>query len=75
MKVSIVDNGVGIVAEELPYVFNKFYRGEKHRNLDIPGSGLGLSISKYIVEKHGGDITMKSEKNKGTEVSFKVKKS
>lgn len=75
VKVSIVDNGVGIVAEELPYVFNKFYRGEKHRNLDIPGSGLGLSISKYIIEKHGGQISLKSERAKGTEVIFTIRKS
>ena len=58
LRISIKDNGVGIAAEELPLVFNKFYRGEKHRNQNIPGSGLGLSIAKYIAEAHNGSIEM-----------------
>lgn len=70
--VSVKDNGTGIGETELPYVFNKFYRGEKHRNLDIPGSGLGLSIAKYIVEQHGGNISIKSSIDQGTEVIFSI---
>lgn len=71
--ITVKDNGVGIGKGEIPYVFNKFYRGEKHRNLDIPGSGLGLSISKYIVEHHGGSIQIKSSTEYGTEVTFNLK--
>jgi signal transduction histidine kinase len=72
LVISVHDNGVGIGESELPYVFNKFYRGEKHRNLDIPGSGLGLSIAKYIVERHGGSIDIKSSTQYGTEVTFSI---
>ncbi|MGH4123429.1 MAG: ATP-binding protein [Clostridium sp.] len=72
LVISVKDNGVGIGESELPYVFNKFYRGEKHRNLDIPGSGLGLSIAKYIVEKHGGNIEIESSSQHGTEVTFSI---
>lgn len=73
LRISIKDNGVGIAAEELPLVFNKFYRGEKHRNQNIPGSGLGLSIAKYIAEAHNGTIEMLSSKDKGTEVIIKIR--
>lgn len=54
--VYVKDKGIGISSADIPYIFNKFYRGEKSRNQDIPGSGLGLSISKYIIEAHGGFI-------------------
>jgi len=70
LKVRVKDNGIGIGAGEISHVFEKFYRGEKHRGLDIPGSGLGLSIAKYIVNQHNGDISVKSERDKGTEVFF-----
>lgn len=73
LKISIKDNGVGIAADELSSVFNKFYRGEKHRNQNIPGSGLGLSIAKYIAEAHRGSIEMISSKDKGTEVIMKIR--
>lgn len=70
--ISVKDDGSGIGEGDLPYVFNKFYRGEKHRNLDIPGSGLGLSIAKYIVEQHGGSIGVNSLTEQGTEVTFSI---
>ena len=66
LKVRVKDNGIGIGAREISHVFEKFYRGEKHRGLDIPGSGLGLSIAKYIVNQHNGDISIKSEGDRGT---------
>ena len=67
------DNGIGIAQDELKLVFSKFYRSEKHRNQNIPGSGLGLSIAKYIVEMHNGNIEIVSGKDKGTTVYVKIR--
>ncbi|MBZ9606318.1 HAMP domain-containing histidine kinase [Clostridium estertheticum] len=69
---SVMDNGSGISLEDIPYVFNKFYRAEKSRSMSIPGSGLGLSICKYIVEAHGGDIKCKSNPVAGAEFIFTI---
>lgn len=66
MEITVWDNGEGIRAMDIPFVFHKFYRGEKSRNISIPGSGLGLSICKYIVEEHGGEISCSSKRNEGT---------
>lgn len=56
VRFRVVDQGPGIPAESLPYVFDSFYRVDKSRNSRIPGSGLGLSIAREIVRQHGGDI-------------------
>jgi signal transduction histidine kinase len=64
--IKVWDNGPGIGASDIPFVFDKFYRGEKSRNMSIPGSGLGLSICKYIIEAHNGEIQCESRKNQGT---------
>lgn len=69
---SIMDNGNGISLEDIPYVFDKFYRAEKSRSMSIPGSGLGLSICKYIVEAHDGKIKCKSNSVDGTEFIFTI---
>lgn len=66
LLVKIADNGRGIDRTDIPFVFEKFYRGEKSRNTKVPGSGLGLSICKYIIENHGGEISLESGKEKGT---------
>jgi signal transduction histidine kinase len=70
--VSIKDNGDGIAAGDLPFVFDKFYRGEKARTQNIPGSGLGLNIAKYIVENHGGRIECDSVLYAGTTMGFSL---
>lgn len=70
--VSIRDNGKGIEATDLPFVFDLFYRGNKARTQNIPGSGMGLNIAKYIVEKHGGNIECDSIVGVGTTVSFSI---
>lgn len=70
--VYIQDNGIGIASEDMPYIFNKFYRGDKSRNSKIQGSGLGLSTCKYIVEKHGGEIFCESLQNKGSIFYFTI---
>lgn len=67
--IRILDNGIGINADDIPYVFDKFYRAEKSRTSSIPGSGLGLSICKYIIEEHLGEIYCKS-RTRGCEVGF-----
>jgi signal transduction histidine kinase len=74
ITVNIKDFGSGISIGDIPFVFNKFYRGEKHRNTNISGSGLGLSISKYIVESHGGNIKCSSALESGTTISFTIPK-
>lgn len=68
--IKVKDNGIGISSDDIPYVFDKFYRAEKSRSSSIPGSGLGLSICKYIVEEHGGEIYCRSRNRKGCEFGF-----
>jgi signal transduction histidine kinase len=64
--ISIRDNGVGIPAEDLPYIFNKFFRSRTDATKDIEGTGLGLAIVQSIVENHGGQITVQSKPGEGT---------
>ncbi|WP_310604267.1 sensor histidine kinase, partial [Anaerosporobacter sp.] len=70
LSIHVIDNGIGISAEDIPYVFDKFYRAEKSRSSNISGSGLGLSICKYIINQHGGEIYCHSKKSGGSEFWF-----
>jgi len=72
MEVSVVDTGEGIPAEELPFIFERFYRVDKSRTRATGGSGLGLTIAKRLVEAHGGKIKVQSEVGKGSRFSFTV---
>jgi signal transduction histidine kinase len=63
---TVADTGIGIPADELPLVFDRFYRGEKPRSMQISGTGLGLAIVKEIVELHGGRVTVESQEGQGT---------
>ena len=70
VRVTVSDTGTGIPAEELPYVFERFWRGDKSRARAGGGSGLGLAIAKQIVELHGGTIGIESQPGVGTTVWF-----
>ena len=70
VRVEIQDTGEGIPAQDLPHVFERFYRGEKSRSRATGGAGLGLAIAKGIVEAHGGTIEVESQPGQGTRFSF-----
>jgi signal transduction histidine kinase len=72
LRVEVADTGEGIRPEDLPYVFDRFYRGEKSRNRTTGGAGLGLAIAKGIVEAHGGTISVESRLGEGTRVVFTI---
>lgn len=69
-KIIIKDSGIGIPKEDIPYIFNRFYRVDKSRVKEKGGSGLGLSIVKSIVDSYGGSISVESEPDKGTLITI-----
>lgn len=74
IQVEIEDNGKGIGAHELPFIFDRFYRTDTSRNSAKGGSGIGLSIVKKIIEDHGGEIWATSKELTGTVMYFKLRK-
>jgi signal transduction histidine kinase len=70
VTVEVVDTGEGIKPEDLPYVFDRFYRGEKSRSRATGGAGLGLAIAKGVIEAHGGQIGVESLPGNGTRFYF-----
>jgi signal transduction histidine kinase len=66
VKTVVQDTGIGISAEDLPRIFDKFYRIKSEKTRGIVGTGLGLAIVKHIVEAHLGSISVESEAGKGT---------
>ncbi len=71
---SVHDNGIGIPREELPYIFERFYRADKSRNRTTGGSGIGLTIVKSIVQAHGGSVAVMSELGKGSTFTVSLPK-
>lgn len=64
--IQIEDSGIGIPSEQLPFIFDRFWRAEEARTPEIKGTGLGLAIAESIVQAHEGKITVKSQPNRGT---------
>ena len=70
VRVEVCDTGEGIPPADLPHIFERFFRGEKSRNRATGGAGLGLAISKGIIEAHGGQLWVESQVGKGSTFSF-----
>jgi two-component system, OmpR family, sensor histidine kinase BaeS len=74
VNISVVDNGIGIGSEDLPHIFDRFYRSDKSRNRETGGSGIGLTIAKTLVDAHKGMISVESKLGEGTEFIIKLPK-
>ncbi|HWQ75301.1 MAG TPA: HAMP domain-containing sensor histidine kinase [Syntrophomonas sp.] len=68
--ITVEDSGIGIAPEDLPYIFNRFYKSDKARNRNGSGAGLGLSIGKWIIEQHKGEIKAESVLHQGTKITI-----
>ena len=74
VRVDVVDTGEGVAPDDLPHIFERFYRSEKSRNRGLGGAGLGLAIARGLVEAHGGRIWAQSVPGKGSTFSFVLPK-
>ncbi|MDZ4230452.1 MAG: ATP-binding protein, partial [Dehalococcoidales bacterium] len=72
IAITVADSGEGIPAEDLPYIFERFYRVDKSRTRATGGNGLGLTIAKRLVEAHGDNIEVESELGRGSRFTFTV---
>lgn len=72
VMIEVADDGIGISSNNLPRLFERFYRVDKSRSREVGGTGLGLAIVKHIIEAHHQTIKVSSEKDKGTVFSFSL---
>ncbi|MDD5772357.1 MAG: ATP-binding protein [bacterium] len=72
LQINITDTGIGIPEEDLPRLFERFYRVDKARSREMGGTGLGLSIVKHIVQAHGGEVFVRSDLGQGSTFSFTI---
>jgi hypothetical protein len=70
--ISVQDTGIGIASEDLPFVFDRFWRADRARSQRSGGLGLGLAIAQSIAQQHGGDITVTSQPNSGTRFEVRL---
>ena len=70
VEIEVMDTGEGIRPEDLPYIFDRFYRGEKSRSRATGGAGLGLAVARGIIEAHGGRIRAESQVGQGARLIF-----
>uniref|UniRef100_Q01RB1 histidine kinase n=1 Tax=Solibacter usitatus (strain Ellin6076) TaxID=234267 RepID=Q01RB1_SOLUE len=71
-QASVSDTGIGIASQDMPHLFDRFWRADKARSREQGGAGLGLSIAKWIVDMHGGSISVQSEPGKGSVFTIQV---
>lgn len=64
--IEVEDTGIGIPEQDLPYIFDRFYRVDQERTREMGGTGLGLAIAQQIIAAHGGRITVRSQLGKGS---------
>lgn len=70
LLIAVVDTGIGIAAKDLPHIFERFWRAENSRKVTSGGSGIGLALTKGLIERQGGEIEVESELGKGTTFRF-----
>ena len=72
VRISITDNGSGIAEDEIPFIWDRYYKSNKNHKRAVTGTGLGLSIVKKIIDLHGGSYGVTSELDKGSTFWFEI---